>query len=71
LQIKPVNVGIQLAEIHKEYSIQLDTHKKFSKKFGGTVFYIFSEKIDNKKKIKNTEVVAEIQQEIERLQLIN
>jgi hypothetical protein len=67
LQIKPVNTGIQLSEIHKEYSLQSETHKKFTAKFGGKVFYIFSEKVNGKKEIANKDVLKEIQQEIERL----
>jgi hypothetical protein len=68
IQIKPINKGIQLAEIFKEYAIQERTHKSFSKKFGGKVFYVFSAKEDNKKIIQNEEVIDEIRLEIERLQ---
>jgi hypothetical protein len=67
LQIKPVNSGIQLPEIHKEYALQAETHKKFTSQFGGKVFYIFSEKVNGKKEIANEEVIFEIQKEIERL----
>ncbi|MDR2941671.1 MAG: MjaI family restriction endonuclease [Treponema sp.] len=67
LQIKPVNSGIQLPEIHKEYAIQAKTHDKFTSKFGGKVFYIFSEKVNGKKEIVNTDVITEIQNEIEML----
>ncbi|MDR1739278.1 MAG: MjaI family restriction endonuclease [Bacteroidales bacterium] len=67
LQIKPVNNGIQLAEIHKEYALQADTHKKFSAKYGGKVFYIFSEKVAGKKEIANKDVIDEIREEIDRL----
>jgi hypothetical protein len=67
LQIKPVNSGIQLPEIHKEYALQAETHKKFTAKFGGKVFYIFSEKVNGKKEIANRKVIEEIRQEIERL----
>ncbi len=67
LQIKPVNTGIQLPEIFKEYSLQADTHEKFTEVFGGKVFYLFSEKIGDKKEIKNKEVIAEIEKEIARL----
>ena len=67
LQIKPVNSGIQLPEIHKEYAIQAETHNRFTSKFGGKVFYIFSEKINGKKEIANKEVIKDIQTEIERL----
>lgn len=67
LQIKPVNQGIQLAQIFKERKIQIKTHQKFEKKYGGKVFYIFSSKANGKKVIVNTEVIDEIKNEIERL----
>jgi len=47
--------------------LQLVTHKKFTEKFGGKVFYIISIKEGNKKKIHNTEVISEIEDEIKRL----
>jgi len=67
LQIKPVNSGIQLPEIHKEYSLQAKSHEKFTSKFGGKVFYIFSEKVNGKKEIANKEVIKEIQKEINKI----
>lgn len=67
LQIKPVNAGIQLPEIFKEYGLQAETHKKFTEVFGGKVFYLFSAKNGDKKEIQNKEVIEEIQKEIERL----
>jgi len=70
LQIKPVSaIGgtIQLPEIFKEKAIQEETHKKFTEKFGGKVFYIYSIKIGDKKEIYNKEVIVEIKEEIERL----
>jgi hypothetical protein len=67
LQIKPVNSGIQLPEIFKEYELQADTHKKFTEVFGGKVFYLFSTKIGDKKEIQNKEIIDEIKQEIIRL----
>ncbi len=68
LQIKPINKGVQIPEIFKEYSLQEKTHKNFTEKFGGNVFYIFSQKNDNnKKEIVNKEVFPEIEKEIERL----
>ena len=70
LQIKPVNAGIQLPEIFKEYSIQHTTQEEFTKKFGGKVFYLFSTKINGKKVILNTEVIGEIKAEIQRLSKI-
>jgi hypothetical protein len=67
LQIKPVNQGIQLAQIFKERNLQEDTHKIFEKEFGGKVFYIFSSKFNGKKVIMNPEVIGEIRKEIQRL----
>ena len=71
LQIKPVNKGIQLPEIHKEYTLQKDSHTKFKKKYGGEVFYIYSVALDKKKKIiANPEVIDEIRTEIDRIKNI-
>ena len=67
LQIKPVNSGIQLPEIFKEYSLQAETHEKFTEVFGGKVFYLFSIKTGDKKEIANKEVIEQIKQEISRL----
>ena len=67
LQIKPLHEGIQLSQIFKEKEIQKNTHRKFTEKFGGKVFYIFSIKEGNKKVISNPEVIEEIKKEIERL----
>jgi hypothetical protein len=68
LQIKPINRGIQLPEIFKEYALQEKTHQKFTKVFGGKVFYLFSIKAGDKKEIQNEEVIEEIKAEIERLE---
>mgnify|MGYP000899948532 FL=1 len=67
LQIKPINSGIQLPEIFKEYALQEKTHQKFTEVFGGKVFYLFSAKVGDKKEIQNKEVIAEIADEIKRL----
>lgn len=67
LQIKPVNNTLQLAEIHKEYALQSQTHQKFKEQYGGQVFYVYSHKINGKKEIANIEVVGEIKKEIDRL----
>ena len=70
LQIKPITaVGgtIQLPEIFKEKAIQEEAHQKFTERFGGKVFYIYSIKIGDRKEIYNKEVIAEIREEIERL----
>ena len=67
IQIKPVNNSLQIPEIHKEYALQAKTHKKFLEKYGGKVFYVYSEKMNGRKEIANKEVVSEIKEEIERL----
>jgi hypothetical protein len=67
LQIKPVNQGIQLGQIFKERGLQEKTHEKFTKQFGGKVFYIFSSKVGDKKVILNKDVIDEIKAEIVRL----
>ena len=67
IQIKPVSDGIQLSQIYKEREIQKVSHEKFTKEFGGKVFYIFSKSINKKKEIVNTEVIDEIREEINRL----
>ncbi|MCQ2303999.1 MAG: MjaI family restriction endonuclease [Bacteroidales bacterium] len=71
LQIKPINNHLQIPEIHKEYALQAKTHEKFKKQYGGKVFYIYSEKVNNKKVIANIEVVDKIKEEIARLSNIN
>jgi len=56
-----------IPEIFKEKGIQVDTHKRFTEKYGGKVFYIFSAKVGGGKQIQNREVVGEIKAEIARL----
>lgn len=68
LQIKPAGDVSHIPQIFKEHSIQEATHKKFTEEYGGKVFYIISIKESGKKKIHNTEVISEIEQEIKRLQ---
>jgi len=67
LQIKPISKGIQLSQIFKERQIQKTTHIKFSKKYKGSVFYVFSIKENGKKQIANPTVINEIKKEIDRL----
>ncbi|MGN1154986.1 MAG: MjaI family restriction endonuclease [Agathobacter sp.] len=70
LQIKPINQSIQLPEIYKEYSLQHNTHKEFTSKYQGNVFYIFSQKVGDKKEIVNKEVIDDIKTDIQRLKAI-
>jgi len=68
LQIKPAGGVSHIPQIFKERNLQIETHKKFTEKFGGKVFYIISIKEGNKRRIYNTEVISEIKNEIKRLQ---
>ena len=66
IQIKPIESGqalnqYQWIEMHKV------NHEKFTKKFGGKVFFVYSTKTGGKKRIYNVEVIDQIRGEIERL----
>lgn len=63
LQVKPINSGMQLPQIYKEFALQKKSHVAFTKKYGGKVFYIFSDS----KVISNEEIIEEIKTEIKRL----
>jgi hypothetical protein len=67
LQIKPASGVSHIPEIFKERNQQLATHKKFTERYGGKVFYIVSIKEGRSKIIHNKEVVDEIRAEIKRL----
>lgn len=71
LQIKPIQNYSQLPEIYKEKGVQLECHRKFTQKYGGKVFYIYSHKQNYKKQISNPEVIDEIKAEIERISTLN
>ncbi len=66
LQIKPTSYAF-ITQMINERRNQEVTHKKFTAKFGGKVFYVYSVKDGEKKKIYNIEVIEEIRQEIQRL----
>jgi hypothetical protein len=67
LQVKPISAGkslndYQWIEMHKK------NHARFESKYGGKVFFVFSVKGANDKKIiYNTEVIDQILAEIKRL----
>jgi len=67
LQIKPAGFPY-ITEILKEMEIQKRTQKKFTEKFGGKVFAIFSVKENDKKVIHNKQIIEEIKKEILRLE---
>lgn len=66
LQIKPAGYAF-ITQITNERKNQEATHKKFTAKYGGKVFYVISIKEGDKKKIHNPEVIEEIKKEIEKL----
>lgn len=67
LQIKPAGYEY-ITQIINEREQQKKTHKRFTKEYGGKVFYIFSVTEGKNKKIYNLEVIEEIKKEISRLQ---
>jgi hypothetical protein len=67
LQIKPAGNVSHIPQIFKERNIQAETHKKFTERFGGRVFYIISVTEGKKKRIHNFDVINEIKEEITRL----
>jgi hypothetical protein len=67
LQIKPISDVSHIPQIYKERGLQEKTHKEFEAKYGGKVFYIFSIKKGDVKKISNEEVIPEIKKEIKSL----
>ena len=66
LQIKPAGYAF-IPQIINERNNQLKTHDKFTKKYGGKVFYVISIKDGDKKTIYNKEIIEEINQDIEKL----
>jgi len=67
LQIKPAGYAY-IPQIINELEFQKRTHKKFTEKYGGKVFYIISVKEGKKKIIYNPEVIEELKEEIKRSQ---
>lgn len=66
LQIKPAGYAF-ITQIINERKSQEATHKKFTAKYNGKVFYVISVKEGDNKKIYNIDVIEEIKQEIGRL----
>ena len=66
LQIKPVSSGQALNQ-YQWIKMHEVNHEKFKNKFGGQVFFIYSIKSGEKKKIYNIEIIEKIKQEIQRL----
>jgi hypothetical protein len=70
LQIKPAGYAY-ITQIVNELKFQEKTHDKFTKKYGGKVFYIISIKEEKRNIIYNPEVIEEIRNEIDRLKGIS
>lgn len=66
LQIKPAGFPY-MTQIINERIQQEKTHKIFTTKYGGKVFYVISVKDGDNKKIYNQEIINEIKEEIKRL----
>ncbi|MFW0884733.1 MjaI family restriction endonuclease [Candidatus Acidulodesulfobacterium sp. H_13] len=66
IQIKPITANTNFGnyKITERMSVSF---QEFEEKFGGKVFVIFSTRIDDRKVIKNKEIIEEIKTEIERL----
>jgi len=67
LQIKPASGVSHIPEIFKERNQQAETHRKFTEKYGGKVFYVISMKQGTNKVIHNEEILEEIRAELRRL----
>jgi len=70
LQIKPQDIGFTSQIFAKERGLLISQHKKFTDKYKGKVFVVYSIKEGNKKVVQNKEVVDEIKQEMRRLTCI-
>ena len=66
LQIKPITYE-QMPEAHRWQSWMASSHSRFTEKFGGKVFVVFSVREGRKKRIANPEVIEAIRNEIQRL----
>ncbi|MCH8275053.1 MAG: MjaI family restriction endonuclease [Armatimonadetes bacterium] len=67
LQIKPAGYAY-IPQIINEFEFQKASHKKFTERFGGNVFYVISVTEGKRKLIHNPEVIEEIRDEIARLE---
>lgn len=66
LQIKPIATGRAL-DYYRWDEMHETNHLRFTGKFGGKVFFVYSVKSGNKKDIYNKEVIREIKEEIIKL----
>lgn len=67
IQIKPISTKSSLNKF-QWIEQNLNNHQRFSERYKGKVFFVFSKKnTQGKKQIENIEVIEEIKKEIERL----
>lgn len=66
LQIKPIETGMAFDD-YKWANIQKETHAKFTEKYGGKVFFVYSVKQGDKKVIHNKDIIDKIREEIRSL----
>ncbi len=66
IQIKPVSAKSSINQ-HVWMEQNKSNHKRFTNKYGGRVFFVYSGKENGKKTIMNPEVIEEIKTEINRL----
>jgi len=66
LQVKPIASGKSINDYQWE-EMHAVAHNRFTKKFGGEVFFIYSKGKGKKKEIYNITVIDEINKEIKRL----
>ena len=66
LQIKPITYE-QMPQAHRWQSWMAESHRRFTKKFGGKVFVVFSVREGRQKRIANPDVFDAIRVEMQRL----
>lgn len=67
IQIKPISTYNSINQ-YQWIEQNRNNHKRFTEKYNGKVFFVFSRKnAQGKKQIENIEVIEDIKQEIERL----
>jgi len=66
LQVKPIASGRALDHYQWD-KMHEENHRRFTEKFGGRVFFVYSVKSGKKKQIYNVDVIDEIKNEMARL----
>jgi len=66
LQIKPIESGRAL-DYYQWDKMHEENHRRFTERFSGQVFFVYSVKSGKKKQISNLDVIDQIKNEMERL----